>query len=550
MADCEVPYIDCANKDITIEELLKLMAVKLPDGSPALRTCGCGCGGDVPASNMPIGNSVFVNPLGDDATGERENFHKPFLTLNSAKLAASPFLVNGGFIVANGTGYPAPAPQLDVPTTGGTGVGLTVDYEESFPGFISVTINTPGTGYTNGDIVTITGGNEDRTLQLNVAQVIDTIYVYGGTYNEGNVLHKEGVKWHFLGKPTLNLFAPSVWNDDAGITDIQINGDAIINHFGNGNFIRVNNFSTVSINFHKVTGIGSAILWLGNGSGIINIATKLEVTTVNRCIQFEEDNRFVINVDDIFCNSFIGGVSNAVNCRGNHIGQSIINARIIRLERANGQTVAASPTAQGLGVITFNISDKISFDRATTIPIQGDGAVALLGGTFIINGNIDGKIGHAIDIQTGSSPKYLEHNGNAINDGSLPLVYHGADSGFWSAGNSTLKLNGKYKSSNEKVVQNGGLANGQKMFINGEIISEYNGIVTNYGLYLEADAGATLLDNVKIVMDLVATNPRGIGAGGPRDIKIVHNVASNADVDGNITNLITGTQYVFDTDIE
>ena len=67
---------------------------------------------------------------------------------------------------------------------------------------------------------------------------------------------------------------------------------------------------------------------------------------------------------------------------------------------------------------------------------------------------------------------------------------------------------------------------------------------------MESDANVTLLNNVKIVSDLAATNPFGIGAAAARDIKIVHNVSSNVDTDANITNLITGTTYVYDTDIE
>ena len=51
-------------------------------------------------------------------------------------------------------------------------------------------------------------------------------------------------------------------------------------------------------------------------------------------------------------------------------------------------------------------------------------------------------------------------------------------------------------------------------------------------------------------MDLAAATPNGIGAGAARDIKIIHGVSSNAGPDGNITNLITGTTYVVDTDIE
>jgi len=48
-------------------------------------------------------------------------------------------------------------------TTGGTGTGLTVDVAAGGAGYISIneiTINTPGTGYTNGDVITINNEND------------------------------------------------------------------------------------------------------------------------------------------------------------------------------------------------------------------------------------------------------------------------------------------------------------------------------------------------------------------------------------------------------
>jgi hypothetical protein len=50
----------------------------------------------------------------------------------------------------------------NVATTGGTGTGLTVDVAAAGAGYISIndiTINTPGTGYTNGDVITIDNEN-------------------------------------------------------------------------------------------------------------------------------------------------------------------------------------------------------------------------------------------------------------------------------------------------------------------------------------------------------------------------------------------------------
>lgn len=66
----------------------------------------------------------------------------------------------------NGTGY---STGTGVGTTGGSGTGLTVDILTVFGTKVgSVKISDPGTGYTDGDIVTINGGNNNCQLTLTV----------------------------------------------------------------------------------------------------------------------------------------------------------------------------------------------------------------------------------------------------------------------------------------------------------------------------------------------------------------------------------------------
>jgi hypothetical protein len=60
-----------------------------------------------------------------------------------------------------GGGWNSP-PYTNLATTGGTGTGLTVNVSTAAGGYIdinAITINNPGTGYTNGDVITITNEN-------------------------------------------------------------------------------------------------------------------------------------------------------------------------------------------------------------------------------------------------------------------------------------------------------------------------------------------------------------------------------------------------------
>ena len=66
--------------------------------------------------------------------------------------------------LVGGTGY---STTLDVNTTGGDGSGLTVDIVANASNVVtSVTVNNPGTGYTVGNTITITGGNADATFDI------------------------------------------------------------------------------------------------------------------------------------------------------------------------------------------------------------------------------------------------------------------------------------------------------------------------------------------------------------------------------------------------
>ena len=57
--------------------------------------------------------------------------------------------------------------DVNVATAGGTGTGLTVDITTDLGGLVlTAVINTAGKDYTAGDIVTITGGNGDATVQI------------------------------------------------------------------------------------------------------------------------------------------------------------------------------------------------------------------------------------------------------------------------------------------------------------------------------------------------------------------------------------------------
>jgi len=83
---------------------------------------------------------------------------------------------------AAGTGYSAAS---NVGVTGGSGVGLTVNINSvnsSTGAIVSISINTPGTGYLNTEVLTVNAGNVDGTITLTSDSngVISSIAVNNG----------------------------------------------------------------------------------------------------------------------------------------------------------------------------------------------------------------------------------------------------------------------------------------------------------------------------------------------------------------------------------
>ena len=72
--------------------------------------------------------------------------------------------------LVGGTGY---ADAADVAVTGGTGTGLTVDVVTDGSGVVTaVTVNNAGSGYVSGDVITISTGNGDATIEVSTVEDI------------------------------------------------------------------------------------------------------------------------------------------------------------------------------------------------------------------------------------------------------------------------------------------------------------------------------------------------------------------------------------------
>lgn len=376
----------------------------------------------------------------------------------------------------------------------------------------------------------ITDHFSDMVEALSVAASGDTIYVYGGVHNTGvNNLQKDGVEWHFLGSPVINSTAAFAFTDGGSDETCVVRGDLTLNNtVGDGfNFTGVS--SVIDINVKKID-TETVCLSLVSATGTANVTDEAHsVSAAAMYVDLAAD--LVINVNHFSSDK---ALARGINIQPTFTGDLVINSKTITATPSAGGSVLFFTQAGGTGSVTINVSEKIELLGAS-----GGEAVLCGNGNIIINGDIVANDGLAINVS--QTPETLIHNGNAINDGTQPLIsITGADV-------CTIQLNGEYTSPNANVIVQDNV--NSKLIIDG-VINNTNALaVAKSGVLVSANL-STLFNNVKIIMDIALGTPTSIGASAAQDVKVIHHVGTNVAADGDITNIITGTDITVDTDYE
>lgn len=92
----------------------------------------------------------------------------------------TPIFITISFV---GSGY---ANASNVAVTGGTGTGLIVDIVTNAGEVTAITVVSPGTGYTNGDLLNIPGGNSDATLNYAIGNGVGLYNIWDGDSEQVN----------------------------------------------------------------------------------------------------------------------------------------------------------------------------------------------------------------------------------------------------------------------------------------------------------------------------------------------------------------------------
>jgi hypothetical protein len=174
----------------------------------------------------------------------------------------------------------------NISTTGGTGTGLTVDVAAGGGGYIvieQITINNPGSGYTNGDIITIDNENNlPGTFTLQVGASTFEFDASGGlVFPDTTIQTTAFTPTTFVNTSSFNQFTSSLNNLISGSMQISELGFATTSSVVNVNtssLVTTSSFNTYTASISTAS-LVTSITNLNTFSASINSKTGSYVTT-------------------------------------------------------------------------------------------------------------------------------------------------------------------------------------------------------------------------------------------------------------------------------
>jgi hypothetical protein len=392
------------------------------------------------------------------------------------------------------------------------------------------------------------------------AQSGDTIYVYGGTHTNTGNLYKNGVTIHCLGKPIITA-GTTMFSDGGVAGTFRLIGDAIIQ---NGSS-KVCDFSGVGskidLEFYSITTTASQpLIFKDIIESRVKIIDKFYVSSNTNCITFRgavemELIGYIFQHNATTVASAFGLIYFEANATaGNFNGNVKVTANKIISNGGRGGMIRIGSND---GTYTFdgNIEINCPYMDFNTVDIGNStpvGIAAMVGTSLnvVINCNITTNK-KAIHI-FGKNGVNFTHYGKIIStatDIEYSLI---TNQGTAYSSNVTYNLYGEYI--NNGVVRDvirvdGGTGNivnldGAKVYNNYD-----SGALTQTGIRI-APTVDLRLNNVLIYTPNALGAPYPIASTGPTNIRVYQGQAcANIAPDVNITNLITGTSIIVDTDV-
>ena len=194
------------------------------------------------------GNTIQSAPTGNGAGAVN---HPAIIEVYSEYNTTSVISSQAGHGYSNGTG---------IPTTGGSGSGMTVDIAESGGAVFYVHVNNPGSGYHNGDTIFITGGSGTAAFTL-------------GNYNTS--IPNETHDWTFGLTGGLTFPDSSIQYTAFPGWTLNYNMNADSNAIQNLSSVQGGNYDSSYVNF--ITGSGTVIGSIQDGNVYVQTGRSGEI---------------------------------------------------------------------------------------------------------------------------------------------------------------------------------------------------------------------------------------------------------------------------------
>jgi collagen type VII alpha len=267
------------------------------------------------------------------------------------------------------TGYSA-GTFTDQPTSGGTGTGLTVDYvcPTTDQPLTSVTVNNPGVGYVDGDVITIDGGDASCV-----------IYPNSFTYGNSELFLGAGSDGTYLGGYSTGGL---ILNGPTSIINLDTGGSSSVRIYTDQSEINANSFNVTSYYGYNVTlldpgtypsGYSKGVRYAasttgGSGTGMTVNYSCLETNQPINSVSIRDPGTGYVNGDIITIDG--GNASFTLAVRA--------NSSEFLFDSITGETL----TSGGMSIATdAYISKSTSTDPLLIASLQGNLELYTSGGT-------------------------------------------------------------------------------------------------------------------------------------------------------------------------
>lgn len=356
------------------------------------------------------------------------------------------------------------------------------------------------------------------------ANIGDTIYVFSGSYNEGvNDIFGDGIFYYL--EEGVNVICDTKVISDFGVArEINIEGFGVFNTItdSEGVVYMTNSDSVLNLTCKQIVGNGDAIVCTGEFNINANLVSSDESVGIylSDTLGSGQKTFGTINVENLIVSSGLSAIK-IEQCNSDLVERNLfLNYNLIDCDSSNETGIA----------ISDNNSTKIYFHAQLMKQGVSESIMTINQSQIFINNSslTGGKDGILV---SGNTTSVYISNSNLITD----------TKGLFFDNQSCCQINNSYLKSNSLPVIN--LSDSSELYLSDSIC-----VVETSSYIIEIDDTTSFrLKNTQMIGDSLTTD--SIYSSTATSIFVYGQSSTNKNVNANITNQVTGTNIVVDSDI-